>query len=50
MNIEVEMDRVVVENQEVKRPARITRSDWMAFWENQSDRNCYRCGKRLCSG
>lgn len=34
MFIEVERDSIVIENQRVKRPTRITRSDWMRYWEN----------------
>lgn len=33
INIDIEMDRVVVENQIIKRPERFVRSQWMELWE-----------------
>lgn len=32
--MDVECDRVVIENTEVKRPARISRIQWLEFWED----------------
>jgi hypothetical protein len=32
-NIEVDMDQVTVEGVVIKRPNRIARSDWIAYWE-----------------
>lgn len=31
--IYIEMDQVTVESTVIKRPARISRSDWMLYWE-----------------
>ena len=33
LNIKIDMDLVVIEGVEVPRPERISRSDWLAFWE-----------------
>lgn len=33
MDIDVYMDHVIVNGVRVERPARISRSDWMAWWE-----------------
>lgn len=35
LEIEVEIDRVVIENQIVNRPKNISRSDWLTFWEDR---------------
>jgi len=31
--IEFDCDRVIVENVEIKRPSRISRIQWLEFWE-----------------
>ncbi len=50
LEIDVEMDKVTVEHQVIKRPERISRSDWYRYWESinpQPSRlqQCYTCDK-----
>lgn len=33
MQIDIEMDRVIIEGQVILRPDSISRSSWMWFWE-----------------
>jgi hypothetical protein len=54
MNIDVEMDRVIVEGQTILRPAAIPRSRWIAFWETvqnwqKGSLYCERCGDDVLS-
>jgi hypothetical protein len=34
MQIDIDMDRVTIEGQVVKRPDSVSRSEWMKWWES----------------
>ena len=50
LEMDVYMDRVLVEHQEIKRPDHITRSVWIEIWESIKHTKCPNCGKRLWNG
>ena len=43
LEIDVEMDKVTIEHQVIKRPERISRSDWYRYWESQNLSNVGHC-------
>jgi hypothetical protein len=50
LEMDVYMDKVVIEGQVLKRPGVIHRSWWMELWEAIKNKSCPHCGRKPWNG